>query len=87
MLRGEGRETVPLGARSRQRDDEAGIGRRRDRSHERVEPLLGRQARHGEDGDVVRADARLRRGARRGAARAHPPPGRTARRRSCSRRR
>ena len=48
-----------LRARADEQEDESGIGCRRDCADERVEPLLGREARDGKDRDVVPSDARL----------------------------
>ena len=58
-LRRERREPLPLRPGARERDHEAGLSRRGCRPHQRVEALLGREPRDGEDDDVVGIDARL----------------------------
>ena len=59
-LGGELLEPLALGARAGEDEDEPLVLGERDRAHERVEPLLGREPRDRQHGDVVWPEAGLR---------------------------
>ena len=59
QLRGERVQPPPLAPRAREDENQPWVGRSRDRPHERVRRLLGREPRDGQDGDVLRRQARI----------------------------